>query len=231
MDGNECLRSVLVVDDEESMREVCSEILDIAGYSVSTACNGREAMDQLDREWDLVLTDINMPELNGLDLYAEAIRKNCLLQDRFLFMTGDRKAIEAVSAINSNFIKKPFRVKELLSAVDSAINSSYDKKRTDTRLRVPGCGVLIEDGLSLKVNAVTEDISRHGMRITYMGRPLEAGAIFGVRLSAFCLNLVKQAKVIWSAEGVNRAATSGLMFTVPLQDSMIAELAVQGWYI
>ena len=231
MEENVSLRRVLVVDDEESMREVCSEILDIAGYIVRTASNGREAMGLLESGWDLVLTDVNMPELGGLDFFNEAVRKNSLFQDKFLFMTGDRRAIEMVSAMNSNFIKKPFRVKELLSAVDSAISNSYAAKRTTTRLKVPGCGVLIEDGNKTKVSAVTEDISRHGMRISYMGRPLEAGAVFGVRLSAFCLNLVKQAKVMWSAEGVNRVVTSGLMFTVPLQDAMIAELAVQGQYI
>lgn len=231
MDENGNLGRVLVVDDEESMREVCSEILDIAGYEVGTACNGREAVELLDGNWDLVLTDVNMPEMGGLDLYAAAIRKNSVLQEKFLFMTGDRKAIETVSSMNSNFIKKPFRVKELLSAVNAAVDSSYDRKRTDTRLKIPGCGVVIEDGISLKVSAAAEDISRHGMRITYMGRPLQAGAVFGIRLSAFCLNLVKQAKVMWSAEGVNRVVTSGLMFTVPLQDSMIAELAVQGQYI
>ncbi len=231
MDEAVSLRRVLVVDDEESMREVCSEILDIAGYSVRTASNGREAIELLDEELDLVLTDVNMPELGGLDFYTEAVRRDCLFQDKFLFMTGDRRAIEMVSAMNSSFIKKPFRVKELLSAVDSAINKSYAAKRAATRLKVPGCGVLIEDGIKTKVSAVTEDISRHGMRISYMGRPLDAGSVFGVRLSAFCLNLVKQARVMWSAEGVNRIVTSGLMFTVPLQDSMIAELAVQGQYI
>jgi two-component system chemotaxis sensor kinase CheA len=68
--------TVLVVDDQFTVRELQRSILETAGYHVETACNGREALARIDQEpsVDLVLTDIQMPEMNGFEL-LQAIRR------------------------------------------------------------------------------------------------------------------------------------------------------------
>ncbi len=70
-------RSVLVVDDQFIVRELERSILDAAGYRVQTACHGREALDAITAggKFDLVVTDLQMPELDGLGLLG-AIRSN-----------------------------------------------------------------------------------------------------------------------------------------------------------
>lgn len=222
---------VLVIDDEETMLEVCSEVLESAGYSVRRSYGGQEALGLLiDEDWDVVLTDVHMPGLGGVDLFKETIARKKEMRGRFLFMTGDKRAIETVSSMDSNFIKKPFRVKDLLSAVESIIPNERSTPRKEARVKVAGCGVVVEAGGEQVVSAVTEDFSRQGMRIRYSGSPIEPGSVLGLRLSALCLSLVKQAKVVWSREDGSQGASSGLLFTMPLPDSVIADLAVQGLY-
>lgn len=222
------LLKVLVVDDEESMQGVCSEILSSAGYEIKLASNGKEALGRLGEGWDLVLTDVNMPELGGVAFYEAAIGMDRGLKDRFLFMTGDMKAMEAVSSMNTNFIRKPFRVKDLLCAVESAIKNAEANNRLEPRLRLCGCGVLVEASGALRINAASENISRSGMRIKYEGVQLEPGWTLDVRLSPLCLSLVKQARVVWSSRVQGHEFTSGLLFNVPVPDSLIAELAMHG---
>ena len=66
---NNFIRNILVVDDEENARICLSNLLSAEGYMVSAAGDGQEALDYLQRgQYQLVITDINMPRMNGLDL-------------------------------------------------------------------------------------------------------------------------------------------------------------------
>ena len=63
--------AVLVVDDHGDSRDLTATILRLAGASVSTAASGREALQQMSSRWDVVVTDISMPDGTGYDLIAE----------------------------------------------------------------------------------------------------------------------------------------------------------------
>ena len=68
--------TVLVVDDEESIRDILSRYLQLKGYAVLTAGNGHSAMDiLLSQAVDLVLTDLNMPNVNGRELLKRMAEK------------------------------------------------------------------------------------------------------------------------------------------------------------
>jgi len=62
-------KRILVVDDQESMRDMLADLLDMMGHEPRTASGGAEALERLDEETiDLVITDLNMPEMDGMEL-------------------------------------------------------------------------------------------------------------------------------------------------------------------
>ncbi|MFN0248591.1 MAG: EAL domain-containing protein [Kofleriaceae bacterium] len=118
------LGRVLVTDDDEYMRRVCARALTLEGWEVTLAADGRHAIDAV-REakagFDCVVSDVNMPELDGFELIA-AIRKydNDL---PVLLMTGDPTLDGAVRAIDTgavSYLSKPFDQEMLVTAVARA---------------------------------------------------------------------------------------------------------------
>ena len=121
---------ILVVDDEAMIRDLCFHILSAEGYQVTTASNGMAALEELGRSAiDLMITDIKMPGMDGLELFEQV---KAGTQDVVtIFITGHGTldtAIESLMRGVDGFILKPFAEKELLGAVDRAINSSRLKK-------------------------------------------------------------------------------------------------------
>jgi CheY-like chemotaxis protein len=107
--GNE---TILLVEDEDGVRQVASRILRRKGYTVIEACNGKEAMRQFGergREFDLIITDIVMPEMGGLEL-AQRIREWAPAA-RILFTSGyteDAVLRRSFLEPGAEFIEKPF---------------------------------------------------------------------------------------------------------------------------
>ena len=121
---------ILVVDDEEMIRDLCAHILSAEGYQVTTASNGVAALEELSRSAiDLMITDIKMPGIDGLELFERVKARK--LDVVTIFITGHGTldtAIESLMRGVDGFILKPFTEEELLGAVDRAINSSRLKK-------------------------------------------------------------------------------------------------------
>jgi DNA-binding NtrC family response regulator len=103
--------TILIVEDDAVFRELLTTILDEAGYTVATACDGGEGLRRLQREhFDLVLSDLKMPVRSGLDLFR-TIRSepNAPL---FIFITAFGRVDEAVAAIKEgafDFLSKPLK--------------------------------------------------------------------------------------------------------------------------
>jgi putative nucleotidyltransferase with HDIG domain len=121
---------ILVVDDEEMIRDLCFHILSAEGYQVTTAPNASAALEELERSVaDLLITDIKMPGMDGLELFERVKEQN--LDIVTVFITGHGTldtAIESLMRGVDAFVLKPFTQEELLSAVDRAINRSRLKK-------------------------------------------------------------------------------------------------------
>lgn len=126
--SRESSMSILVVDDESTMRSVLARSLEKMGYRVLTASNGREALDQLEKNpnlAELVLTDINMPVLNGIDL-SRAIREK-FPELPIIAMSGFEKEQNMNRKIDSqdlfdHFLSKPFSIKDLKSALERSLS-------------------------------------------------------------------------------------------------------------
>jgi putative nucleotidyltransferase with HDIG domain len=121
---------ILVVDDEDMIRDLCYHILSAEGYQVATVSNGSAALEELARvPADLMITDIKMPGMDGLELFERVKELN---QDLVtIFITGHGTldtAIESLMRGVDGFVLKPFTQEELLGAVGRAINRSRLKK-------------------------------------------------------------------------------------------------------
>ena len=109
--------SVLVVDDEPSVRSLYVEALEVAGHRVSVAPDGMAALDQL-REGDLpcvVLADVRMPRMDGFELSREVARDPQLASIPIVVLTGDR-----ILSFTSPARDKPFSVSELDALVQGS---------------------------------------------------------------------------------------------------------------
>jgi two-component system, cell cycle response regulator CpdR len=117
---------VLVVDDEDSMRALVARAVAMDGHDVTTATDGAEALDILgaDIRFDLLLTDIQMPVMDGIALALTAARD--FPEMTILLMTGfahQRERASGLSAIAYDVISKPFSVADIRTAVADALAS------------------------------------------------------------------------------------------------------------
>jgi PAS domain S-box-containing protein len=117
--------SVLVVEDDSMLRGLLSHVLEVSGYQVELASDPREAQ-QIAREsgdsFDLLLTDIIMPGLNGLKLY-ESLRAS-QPQMQVIYMSGhttEQIKQHGFPSANTAFLNKPFSMSDLLSMVSSTL--------------------------------------------------------------------------------------------------------------
>jgi two-component system, cell cycle response regulator CpdR len=119
------MAKILIAEDEETLREMCARGLKMAGHDVKTACDGAEALDILQREggrFDLLLTDIRMPIMDGIALALAAARDFPGLV--ILLMTGyadQRERAQGLEALIHDVIAKPFTLAVLRAAVDEAL--------------------------------------------------------------------------------------------------------------
>ena len=109
-------RSVLVVDDETDLAGLLRLLLEGAGYQVATAGDGRAALRLLaEARYDLVLSDVMMPYLDGVGL-AAAMRADPALRDTPLVLMSAAHA-GAQAAPHAAFLPKPFDIKDVLATV------------------------------------------------------------------------------------------------------------------
>ncbi len=126
---------ILVVDDEVGFRELCTDLLQEEGYETEAAAQGREALDLLARdpmEFQLVLSDINMPVMDGLQFLRAA--KETYPAVEIILMTaygGLQSALEALRYGAYDYITKPFTRDGLLAAV----NRGLEKHRLSRDLK------------------------------------------------------------------------------------------------
>jgi DNA-binding NtrC family response regulator len=117
--------NILVVDDKDSMRNMLAETLSEEGHRVDSAENGRKAIDLVhNKSYDLVLTDLKMPDIDGLEVLTEA--KNVDSGTSVIVMTAYGTIEDAVTAMKKgafDFITKPFDTEHLCVLVNRALEN------------------------------------------------------------------------------------------------------------
>jgi DNA-binding NtrC family response regulator len=128
--------TVLVVEDDEAMRDLLCEELSDAGYQVRSAAGGRAGVDRVKAERvDLVITDLRMPDLDGFDLIRDLkARPDCPHIVMITAFGSIETAIKAVKLGAYDYITKPFEIEELMLVVDKALGER-DLRRQVARLQ------------------------------------------------------------------------------------------------
>ena len=112
---------VLVVDDETVIAQLIADMLGGEGYDVDTAPDGRVALARLaERRYDVVLSDLRMPELDGLGLFREIETRHPDVLRRFMFITGTSEHTDYqgfVDEVKVPVLTKPFDMLELFRLV------------------------------------------------------------------------------------------------------------------
>ena len=116
---------ILTIDDERSLRESCKMFLESEGYGVETAGRGSEALDLVKRQlYDIVLIDLHMSEVSGMDLLAAALERNP--ESICIIMTGNasvQSSIEALRAGAWDYVPKPFSATHLQVLIGRAAHA------------------------------------------------------------------------------------------------------------
>jgi two-component system KDP operon response regulator KdpE len=146
-------QNILVVDDEPQITRVLKTTLSSQGYGIRTASDGEEALRAMS-EWppDLIVTDLRMPNMDGLDLCRE-VRKTSQVPIIVLSVKGeDSIKVQALDAGADDYVTKPFSMTELTARIRAALRraSVPDQPRVplielgDFRIDVPGRTVRVK---------------------------------------------------------------------------------------
>jgi CheY-like chemotaxis protein len=122
---------ILIAEDEESLRTLVARALSDSGHEVTTAVDGADALEQLSRAggaFDLLLTDIKMPLMDGIALALAAARDYPDVV--ILLMTGfadQRERAQGLDAIIHDVVAKPFSMAQIRAAVDEALTARVSR--------------------------------------------------------------------------------------------------------
>jgi CheY-like chemotaxis protein len=112
---------VLVVDDESIIAQLIADVLGGEGFEVDTAPHGLAALDRLaNRTYDVILSDLRMPELDGFGLFREIERRYSDLLGRFVFITGTSEHTDYqgfIDDVKVPVLTKPFDMMNLVRVV------------------------------------------------------------------------------------------------------------------
>lgn len=118
---------ILIVDDDPLITELVIDMLGIEGYDVDTATNGIEALQKLERQrYDLIITDLHMPKLDGSGFYRELAQRKLHSLKRIIFLTGTTGGSEEHRFVQESgvpLLLKPFNVSELIELVRRRLSS------------------------------------------------------------------------------------------------------------
>jgi two-component system, chemotaxis family, chemotaxis protein CheY len=130
--------NILIADDSETMRAAIKKVVTMSGVPVGDfyeAANGKEALAVLENAWvDVVLSDINMPEMNGIELLGE-IKKNQVhtnLPVIFITTESSEARVEEAKRIGAaGYIKKPFLPETIKKILGEVLEKAYEQRLSE----------------------------------------------------------------------------------------------------
>ncbi len=156
--------TLLIVDDEKSIRETLKIILNDLNYNVLTACDGFEAIDIIKSNIiDILITDLRMPKMDGVELMRKAIEIDPYIETIFISAYADIKAAVKVIKMGAfDYIEKSFSTDELVFAIERAVERRNLKEENRNLRRRAECRYIYEGviGNSEKMQIVFDMVNR-----------------------------------------------------------------------
>src|SRR6185295_17136866 len=122
------MKKILLIEDNPEVRENTTEILELAGYTVATAPNGKVGVELVQKEKpDLIICDIMMPELDGYGVLHILNKKDETASIPFIFLTAKTEKIDIRKGMNlgaDDYLTKPFDDTDLLNAIEARLRKS-----------------------------------------------------------------------------------------------------------
>lgn len=160
MTNTEKKRNILVVDDEAQITRVLKTMLSAQGYGIRTAADGKLALEEF-KSWspDLVITDLRMPNMDGLEL-CRRIRTESRIPIIVLSVKGEETIkVQALDAGADDYVTKPFNVNELLARVRAALRRTAVPEQGDTPVIAVG-------DLLIDIPARRVEVRNHEVHLT-----------------------------------------------------------------
>jgi two-component system, OmpR family, KDP operon response regulator KdpE len=160
MANSEVKQNILVVDDEPQITRVLKTTLSSQGYGIRTAADGEEALDLM-KSWspDLIITDLRMPNMDGLEL-CRRVRMKSRTPIIVLSVKGEETIkVEALDAGADDYITKPFSVNELLARVRAALRRGSTPEQAESPLIAAG-------DFRIDISARTVGVRNREVRLT-----------------------------------------------------------------
>jgi DNA-binding NtrC family response regulator len=168
--------SILLVEDDDDVRDVVKDTLSFAGFAVDTARDGVEASEKIqDTEFDLVLTDLMMPRMDGMELLKHV--KQTQPETNVIIMTGFGSIENAVDAMKqgaADFLTKPANSGELLVRVSRALKvkalmAENVFLRQEVKKRYDFCNIIGKSQKMQEIFSLIEKVSRSKSTVTIYG--------------------------------------------------------------
>lgn len=161
------MSKILIIEDEEKIARFVELELSHEGYETDKATNGREGLEKIESGgYDLVILDIMLPELNGIEVLRRARRTTDV---PVILLTARDSVTDKVSGLDmgaNDYITKPFAIEELLARIRAILRSS--EKAAE---KAPEPAEKEDDGSILSCSGVEMNTDSH--EVTYNGQPVE----------------------------------------------------------
>lgn len=149
-------RKILIIDDDEDLSMIISDMLESKGFEVSCAVSSEEAFDVLsERSFDLILLDINLPDSDGFEICRQLREVSNVPVIFASARTSETDRITGFDIGGDDYLPKPYSMKELLSRINALIRRTYGSN-ADERIVTFG---------SVSVNITSRTVTRDGKAV------------------------------------------------------------------
>ncbi|CAH0304764.1 Response regulator ArlR [Peribacillus sp. Bi96] len=161
-------KRILIIEDEEKIARVLELELKHEGYQTESAFTGKTGLEKAEaKEWDLILLDVMLPELNGIEVLRRYRKKND--STPVILLTARDAVPDKVNGLDhgaNDYVTKPFEIEELLARIRACFRMNTGKVQSDDKAD----SLVVHD---LQLNLGTRDILRHGKRIELTSREFD----------------------------------------------------------
>lgn len=159
------VHKILIIEDEESLRQTLKLNLEMEHYVVEAYQNGLNAIEKVTLfNPDLILLDIMMPEISGADVYKELRRKN--INTPIIFLTAKNNVHDKIAGLKlgaDDYITKPFDLEELLLRINIVLKRNNYQKKELTVFKFDNCEINFLTFQVKTVDGLSEGLSKREM--------------------------------------------------------------------